>query len=179
MLSHRVELELGEGRTGTVSFADRVVEDEEPLPAAALWWRGPELVAIPLLEAGDALDLEGLTEGGGLQACLRCRHPELYRQKDFSRPIGIAVVVVAAMLAPFTHYLSLAVAAAIDWLLVRFAPEVVVCYVCDARHRGFPEPPRHPQFDREIEERLRYGEKAVMGKPMREGGTADAPEPEH
>ena len=34
-------------------------------------------------------------------------------------------------------------------------------------------------FDREIDERLRYGERAVMGKPMRESGTANAPEPEH
>jgi len=51
--------------------------------------------------------------------------------------------------------------------------------VCGARHRGFSPRPRHPRFDREIDERLRYGERAVMGKPMREGGTADAPEPEH
>jgi len=28
-------------------------------------------------------------------------------------------------------------------------------------------------------EALRYGARAVMGKPMRPGGTADAPEPEH
>jgi hypothetical protein len=34
--------------------------------------------------------------------------------------------------------------------------------------------PRHPRFDREIEERLLYGKRAVMGKPMRECGTAEA-----
>jgi len=33
--------------------------------------------------------------------------------------------------------------------------------------------------DRTIEERLKFGENAVMGSPMREGGTAGAPEPEH
>jgi hypothetical protein len=51
--------------------------------------------------------------------------------------------------------------------------------VCLARHHRFCPQPRHPRFDREIEERLKFGERAVMGKPMREGGTAGAPEPEH
>jgi len=125
-----------------------------------------------------ALRLSGL-DGGGLRACLACGHEELYTQKDFPRGPGIAVVVVAAVLAPFTNYLSLVAAAVVDGLLHRFAPDVVVCYVCQSRHRGFAQEPRHPRFDREIDERLRYGERAVMGKPMRPGGTANAPEPEH
>lgn len=115
----------------------------------------------------------------GLGACLSCEHPELYTQKDFPRSIGIGIVVAAAILAPFTYYVSLGVAALIDAILYWTAPEVVVCYVCKAEHRGYPKEPRHPRFDREIEERLLYGKKAVMGKPMREGGTAGAPEPEH
>lgn len=122
---------------------------------------------------------QSVDEHGGLVACIGCSHPELYTQKDFPRRIGIAVVVVAAVLAPSTSYLSLAAAALIDAALYRFAPNVVVCYVCATEHRGFPPTPRHPAFDREIEERLRYGEKAVMGRAMRDGGTADAPDPEH
>lgn len=129
--------------------------------------------------AGRGLRREALGPQGGLLGCLACGHPELYTQRDFPRAAGIAIVVVAALLAPFTSYVSLFVAALLDALLYRLAPEVVVCYVCRARHRGFPPSPRHPAFDREIEERLRYGAKAVMGKPMRPGGTADAPEPEH
>lgn len=125
------------------------------------------------------LRLEGLAPGGGLTGCLACGHPELYRQKDFPRTLGLAIVVGAAVLAPFTWYASLGVAAALDALLYRFAPDMVVCYVCHARHRGFGPAPRHPRFDREIDERLRYGERAVMGKPMRPGGTAGAPEPDH
>lgn len=121
----------------------------------------------------------GTPDDSGLTACRSCAHPELYTQKDFPRSLGLALVVIAAVLAPFTYYLSLGVAALIDAILYWKAPEVVVCYVCKAEHRGYPEPPRHPAFDREIEERLLYGTKAVMGKPMRPGGTADAPEPEH
>ena len=120
-----------------------------------------------------------LTPEGGLFGCLSCDHPELFTQRDFNRTLGIIIVVVAAVLAPFTWYLSLGVAALIDAVLYRFAPTMVVCYVCNSRHRGFADDPRHPSFDREIEERLKYGNRAVMGKPMREGGTADAPEPEH
>ncbi len=127
----------------------------------------------------EELSLEHLAATGGLTGCLACGHPELYTQRDFPRGLGLAIVAVAAVLAPFTWYLSLGVAALLDALLYRFAPAVVVCYVCGAGHRGFASEPRHPRFDRGIAERLRYGPKAVMGSPMRPGGTAGAPEPEH
>lgn len=133
----------------------------------------------PTLPGGQALEPGGLTADGGLTRCLACGHPELYSQKDFPRALGIAIVVVAALLAPATSYLSLVGAALFDSVLYSVARDKVVCYVCGTNHRGFLSRPRHPRFDREIDERLRYGEKAVMGKPMRPGGTADAPEPEH
>lgn len=111
--------------------------------------------------------------------CLACGHPELYRVKTFPKAAGITVVVLAAILAPFTYYLSLVLAAVIDLVLYRILPDAVACYRCEASHHAFAAEPRHPRFDREIAERLKYGTRAVMGKPMREGGTAGAPEPEH
>jgi len=125
------------------------------------------------------LRTEHLAPGGGLLGCLACGHPELFTRKDLAPAIGILVVVVAAVLAPFTMYLSLAVAALVDLALYMAVRDVVTCYLCRAEHRGFPREPRHPRFDREIDERLRYGPRAVMGRPMRAGGTADAPDPEH
>ncbi len=145
-----------------------VLPDQPPWPSA-----------VPTPGGELALHAESLTDEGGLVGCVACGHPELYTQKDFPRALGIAIVVIAAIAAPFTHYVSLAVAAAIDFLLHRFAPEVTRCYACEAEHRGFASEPRHPRFDIEIAERLKYGERAVMGKPMRSGGTAGAPEPEH
>lgn len=119
-------------------------------------------------------------EAGGLLACRSCGHPELFTSKDFPRALGVTIVVAAAALVPFTpYYSSLLAAAVLDALLYHTAPDMVTCYVCKAQHRRYPRPPRHPRFDRTIEERLLYGEQAVMGSPMREGGTADAPEPEH
>lgn len=125
------------------------------------------------------LKRESIGAAGGLSGCVSCGHLELYTLKDFPRKLGIAVVVVAAVLAPFTHYISLFVAAGLDAALYAFAPNMVMCYVCHAAHRGFAREPRHPSFDREIDERLKFGARAVMGKPMRPGGTAGAPEPEH
>jgi hypothetical protein len=160
-----VRLAVPDGRAGFTTYA---AADAAALPRELGGADGPR-----------ALHGELVTPGGGLRGCLACGHPELFTQKAFPRRAGIAIVVVAAVLAPFTWYASLAVAAALDALLYRFGPDVVVCYVCGARHTGFAPSPRHPRFDREIDERLRYGDRAVMGKPMRSGGTADAPEPEH
>lgn len=154
-------------------------EQDERVRIEAPDWT--QLVAVS--EGGPAearaLRAEHLTTDGGLAGCLHCGHLELYRQKDFPRGLGLAIVVLAAVLAPFTHYASLGVAALLDFVIYRFAPSMTVCYLCHTRHRGFAREPRHPSFDREIEERLKFGPKAVMGKPMRPGGTAGAPEPEH
>jgi len=146
-------------------------------PAAPL--RCARLADVRQAWAGAGLHLERLTAEGGLAGCLACGHPELYTQRDFPRAAGIGIVVVAAVLAPFTSYLSLAAAAALDAVLFGVAPTLVVCYVCGARHRGFAAQPKHPRYDLTIAERLRYGERAVMGSPMRAGGTAGASEPEH
>ena len=118
-------------------------------------------------------------EDGGLFGCQCCGHDELYTSKDLPKALGLGVVVVAAVLAPWTNYISLFVAGAIDFGLYFMLPETVFCYRCETEHRGFSEKPRHPRFDLQIADRIAYGNKAVMGKPHREGGTADGPEPEH
>lgn len=115
----------------------------------------------------------------GLWACQACGHPELYTAKDLPKALGLGIVVVAAILAPFTNYISLFVAGALDFGLYFLLPETVFCYVCETEHRGFADKPRHPRFDLQVSDRLKYGKKAVMGKPMRPEGTADAPDPEH
>lgn len=143
-------------------------------------WGSPLPPQMPHLDGSqEATHPEHLTTDNGLTGCLACGHPELFREKDFPRGLGILIVVVAAVLAPFTSYISLGVAALLDALLYRFASEMHVCYVCETQHRGFSHDPRHPRFDIEISERLKFGDRAVMGKPMRPEGTAGAPEPEH
>jgi hypothetical protein len=125
------------------------------------------------------LRLDRRTPEGGITGCLSCGLEELFTTKRFNRTLGIGIVVVAAVLALPTMYISLAVAALLDLVIYHTAPEEVQCYSCGAVHRGFLKTPRHPRFDRTIAERLKFGPKAVMGTPQREGGTADAPDPEH
>lgn len=163
----RFELACRRGLGGTTAFRLR---RDETWPAR---WR--------CRTCGDehALHEAVRSPAGGLVACPACQHPELFRTKVFPRPLGLGIVALAAVLAPATHYLSLGAAAVLDGGLYLALPEALCCYVCESRMRGFAADPRHPRFDREIAERLRFGERAVMGKPMRPGGTAGAPEPEH
>src|SRR5438876_393107 len=55
----------------------------------------------------------------GVQYCGICSCRELYIQKDFNRTIGCAIVIIGAVLAPFTRMISLGVAALIDLILYR------------------------------------------------------------
>jgi hypothetical protein len=144
--------------------------------------RGKQRIAASpqaLLDQRPELRAERLTPDGGLLGCLACGHPELYTQRVFPRALGLSIVALAALLAPFTWYLSLVGAALLDALLYFVAPSQVVCYRCGAVHRGFAPRPRHPRYDLGVAERLRFGPKAVMGTAMRPAGTADAPDPEH
>ncbi len=139
----------------------------------------PTAATCPACAREHGLHPASIEPGGGLLGCVRCAHPELYTRKDFPRALGFAILGVAAVLAPFTYYVSLGVAALLDLALYHLVPEVRVCYVCAAEHRRFAPEPRHPRYDPEIADRVRFGAKAVMGKPMRPGGTAGAPPPEH
>ena len=142
--------------------------------------------ALPCEHCGADLALAGLggdpravDDAGGIWACCKCGHPELFTRRDLPQKIGISVVVIAAILAPFTNYLSLAAAAIIDCILFFAMPSVATCYICLTEHRGYAPQPTHPRYDPEIADRVRFGDKAVMGAPMREGGTANAPDPHH
>ena len=146
------------------------------------WYQHPE---------GDGeyqLHLDQRTEAGGLTGCLHCGHPELYSAKRFPKALGIGIVVGASVLtlilvgtgaSPLVAYSPLLAAALADFIIFQVASEQLACYACGSVHRGFRNDPRHPAFDRTIAERLTYGDQAVMGSPMRESGTANAPDPEH
>jgi uncharacterized protein (DUF983 family) len=88
--------------------------------------------------------------------CPACQGEQLYVQRDFNQRAGLAIVIVGAVLAPFTpFYASLFVAAAVDAVLYVLLPEIVICYRCQAHFRGFVRNPRHEAFDLHIAEQ--YG----------------------
>jgi len=85
--------------------------------------------------------------------CPACDGQQLYVQRDFNQKAGLAIVVVGAVLAPFTpFYSSLIVAALVDAALYTMLPEIAVCYRCHAHFRGFRRNPQHEAFDLHLAE---------------------------
>jgi uncharacterized protein (DUF983 family) len=94
-----------------------------------------------------------MRESRVVDACPACGSSQLYVQRDFNQKVGLAIVIVGAVLAPFTpFYSSLMVAALVDALLYALLPEITVCYRCHAHFRGFARNPRHQAFDLHLAE---------------------------
>lgn len=88
-----------------------------------------------------------------VDVCPACRGKQLYVQRDFNQRAGLAIVVLGAVLAPFTpYYASLVVAALIDAALYALLPEITICYRCHAHFRGFRRNPAHQAFDLHLAE---------------------------
>jgi len=88
--------------------------------------------------------------------CAACGHAELYFQKDFNRRTGIALVVAGAVFVPWT-YLPLIGVTVLDYVIWRYVKNVIVCYECQAVHRGYPANPALKPFDLVIHDRHVYG----------------------
>jgi hypothetical protein len=96
---------------------------------------------------------DALREQRLVDRCPACAGEQFYVQRDFNQKAGLAIVVLGALLAPFTpFYASLVVAVAIDALLYLLLPEITVCYRCHAHFRGFRRNPKHAAFDLHLAE---------------------------
>ena len=64
---------------------------------------------------------------------------------ESDRLLGLAVVVVAGVLVPFTYGITLPVVFPDrDLILYRRVAEMGVCYLCRVEYRGIKVPKRHP-----------------------------------
>ena len=95
--------------------------------------------------------------GAIVDRCAACEHGELYFQKDFNRRTGIALVVAGSIFVPWTYGLSLLAVTILDYIVWRIVKDVIVCYECQAVHRGYPPNPRILPFDLVIHDRHVYG----------------------
>jgi hypothetical protein len=116
---------------------------EEPAPCV----RCGESSAV-VAPAGDSL----------LDHCAACGHDQLYFQKDFNRKTGIALVVLGSIFVPWTYGLSLLGVTILDYIVWRLVKDVIVCYRCQAVHRGYPPNPALKPFDLVIHDRHVYGQ---------------------
>ena len=100
---------------------------------------------------------------GKLCECRVCGGAELYRKKDFPHGLGLTILTLACVASAFTYawyekWLTWAIllgTAAFDGLLYLLVGDVVVCYRCNAHHRGLRPEDEHPPFDLGTAERYR------------------------
>jgi transcription elongation factor Elf1 len=92
-----------------------------------------------------------------VEACPVCGCRHLYRQRDFNRALGCALVLVGAALVPWTYGLSLVILSLIDLALYFRLRQTVVCYRCDTVYRDAEPGPRQKEFDLLKHDVLKYG----------------------
>jgi len=106
---------------------------------------------------GAATAVTAPPEGAVIDRCAACAHEELFFQKDFNRRTGIALVVLGSIFVPWTYGLSLLGVTILDYVVWRIVKDVIVCYDCQAVHRGYPPNPAIKPFDLIIHDRHVYG----------------------
>ena len=106
---------------------------------------------------GAANDVVAPDAGSIIDRCAACGHEELYFQKDFNRRTGIALVVIGSIFVPWTYGLSLLGVTILDYIVWRIVKDVIVCYECQAVHRGYPPNPALKPFDLVVHDRHVYG----------------------
>ena len=62
---------------------------------------------------------EAIENEAHFNQCPVCGSTHSFRQKDFNRKLGVALIVIGVVLAYFTYGISLVVVTLIDWFLVR------------------------------------------------------------
>jgi len=106
---------------------------------------------------GAANDVVAPDANAVIDRCAACGHAELYFQKDFNRTTGVALVILGSIFVPWTYGLSLLGVTILDYIVWRLVKDVIVCYECQAVHRGYAANPEIKPFDLVIHDRHVYG----------------------
>ncbi|MEA1882354.1 MAG: hypothetical protein U9N31_08150 [Candidatus Marinimicrobia bacterium] len=79
-----------------------------------------------------------------------CKHQ--YRKKDFNQAVGCMIILIGALLVPWTYGISLLVLSLVDYLLYRRVKDSVECYKCKSEFKNVIVPDRLNVFDHHIAE---------------------------
>jgi len=98
-----------------------------------------------------------------LAACVVCGCAELYKKKDFPHALGLLLLIAAFAASAITYWLYLPTltwailigTAVFDGVLYVTVGDAIVCYRCQAHHKGLPTAPAHQPFEITIGERYR------------------------
>jgi hypothetical protein len=137
------------------------------LPFRATLTTDMTALACPGCGATRAVAREGWTGGAEarVEVCPLCGCRHLYRQRDFNRALGCGLVVLGAVLVPWTFGLSLIVCSLIDLWLYRRLRDAVVCYKCDTVYRDARPVRRQGEFDLLKHDVLKYGKAWEQASP--------------
>ena len=122
----------------------------------------PSEVACPHCQVKWPAD-NGVDAEGHITQCLVCPSTELFVRKDFSQPLGVTIVVLAAIVSsifwyyrmPLWTYGVLFAAALLDVVLYVTVGNMLQCYRCQAQYRGVPGLEEREPFDLETHEKHR------------------------
>jgi hypothetical protein len=111
-----------------------------------------------------------LARTGAPEVCLVCGCSDLYRQKDFNRPLGLTLAAIGLLAGPFTHWISTIAAIGLDAGLYLVVPNVAVCYACESQVRGFDKAKAPPPFDIAIHDAYKFGKRFPPRREMAVAG---------
>ncbi|MFQ5668986.1 MAG: hypothetical protein ACE5HD_00535 [Acidobacteriota bacterium] len=137
--------------TGPCPLCRKVVELQ--VAGAGRPVRCPECGGEILIQLGDLF-----FEKHTIDRCLLCAEQHLYRQKDFNQRLGCLIVitgsgiglVLAGLYSAVWLWGVLLLTAALDAVLNRMVPDVVICYRCKAHYRQMADNPGIGPFDLEL-----------------------------
>jgi hypothetical protein len=125
-------------------------------------WHCPQCDHLLSLEA----ELKPATPAEAGQVPERCRvcgNAELYKKKDFPHALGLTILALACITSTITYGLYdkwltwtiLIGSALFDGLLYLWVKDVIVCYRCNAHHRGVAPGSVVAPFELTVHERYR------------------------
>ncbi|MDF1667154.1 MAG: hypothetical protein P1V97_35750 [Planctomycetota bacterium] len=107
--------------------------------------------------------------GPEVKVCAICGYEHLHLRKEFPRPLGMAIVVVAAIsmwwMPGKIFWLPLIIASLIDMALYHVLPWKVVCYVCSSEYSGYQPTDEQAPYDLETateHQKLRWPKKTSI-----------------
>ena len=132
---------------------------------------GPRGWTCPACE--HAVELAPSAGDPALPCCAACGCEELYRKKDFPHGLGMTILVGAFIASTITYglydkvltWVILLGSFAFDGILYLLVKDVIVCYRCNAEHRGVPHTERFAPFELTIGER--YRQERIRREEMR------------
>ncbi len=100
----------------------------------------------------DCNNSELFTKDLDFKKCPVCASKHLYRKKDFNQAVGCLIILIGAILVPWTYGISLLVLSLVDYLLYRQIKDSVECYKCKSEFKDIIVPDYLNVFDHHIAE---------------------------